>query len=200
MLEGSVNAWLNDTVQSFEIGKRLGKKVIMIGVSTGGTAVTWLAAQVNTEGLNACILISPNFAPTNRTAGILTWPWGKQIAELASGKWRRWEAANPAHDRYWTNHYPTAALLPMAGMVKLAASLQLEKLKLPVLIIYSPKDRVVSPRATQKAFAAFGSDSKKILPFTHSQDPDQHVLAGDILSSDTTAQMADIIYEFIAGN
>jgi alpha-beta hydrolase superfamily lysophospholipase len=67
MLKGSVNAWLNDTVEAFEIGKRLGRKVIMMGTSTGGSAVTWMAAQPGTNALSACILISPNFGPADRS-------------------------------------------------------------------------------------------------------------------------------------
>ena len=57
MSEGRVNAWLNGTVEAFEIGTRLGRKVIMLGVSTGGTAVTWLATLPTTPELAACILI-----------------------------------------------------------------------------------------------------------------------------------------------
>jgi hypothetical protein len=39
MVGGNVNAWLNDTVQACEIGKRPGQKLIIIGALTGGTAV-----------------------------------------------------------------------------------------------------------------------------------------------------------------
>lgn len=197
MLDGSVNAWLNDTVEAFEIGRRLGRRVVMLGVSTGGTAVTWLAAQPETGDLAACILISPNFAPANRAAQLLTWPWGKHLAELLIGPERRWEAENPGHDHYWTNQYPTAAMLPMMGMVRLVGSLDLSRVQAPVLVIYSPQDRIVSPRAAVKVFAALGSPRKILRPFTGSQDPSQHILAGDVLSPGTTAEVADMILEFL---
>jgi alpha-beta hydrolase superfamily lysophospholipase len=76
MLDGSVNAWLNDTVEALAIGRRLGGKVIMMGVSTGAAAVIWLATQPDAEALAAVILVSPNFAPANRSANVLLWPWG----------------------------------------------------------------------------------------------------------------------------
>lgn len=197
MLDGSVNAWLNDTVKAFEIGKRLGGKVIMLGVSTGGTAVTWLAVQPETEALAACILISPNFAPADGKTRVLLWPWGRQIAEIFIGRERQWTGENPGHERYWTTRYPTAALLPMMGMVKLVDTLDLGVVRAPVLVIYSPDDQVVAPQATVSAFSAMGSARKQIIPFRLSQDPSQHVLAGDILSPRTTATMVSMISDFV---
>ncbi len=197
MLDGSVNTWLNDTKEAFEIGKRLGRDVIMLGVSTGATAVAWLAGQAETDALTACILISPNFSPVNKTANILTWPWGRQIAELMIGKERHWEPQNHLHERYWTNRYPTPALLPMMGLVKLVAALNFEKITTPLLVIASPKDQVVSFETTQKTFSAIGSRKKRLVTFEKSQDPSQHVLAGDILSSNTTREVADMIVAFL---
>ncbi len=201
MAEASVNNWINDTIEAFEIGKQLGKKVIMIGTSTGGTAVAWLAGQAgrNTgfDSLAACILISPNFKPADPSAVILTWPWGRHMAELVIGEERSWKAINPDHDRYWTNRYPTKALLPMMGLVKLARQQNHSKVKVPCLVIYSPLDQVVDAQAVETAFEALGSEQKKLVPVTTSQDPSHHVLAGDILSPGTTVPLADMIYQFI---
>lgn len=197
MLEGSVNAWLNDTVEALRIGSKLGKKVVMIGSSTGGTAITWLAAQTDSTTINAFILISPNFGPTNWTASILTWPWGQQIAELFMGKERYWNPENTFHGRYWTNSYPTSALLPMMGIVDLLNSMNLKKVKTPLLLIHSPDDQVVSTRAAIRTFSIIGSKNKLRVPYTQSEDPNQHVLAGDILSPGTTEEVARMISEFI---
>ena len=58
-----VNDWLNDVVEAYEIGRRLGKKVIMIGCSTGGTSLAWLAHRAavagSMEALCACIFFIP---------------------------------------------------------------------------------------------------------------------------------------------
>ncbi len=201
LAEASVNNWLNDTIEAFEIGKRIGKKVIMIGTSTGGTSVTWLAGQAgkNTgfDSLSACILISPNFKPADPSAVILTWPWGRQMAELVIGEERSWKATNPDHGRYWTNQYPTKALLPMMGLVKMVRQQDLSLIKTPCLVIYSPLDQVVDPQATETAFAAVGSERKTLVPVTTSQDPSHHVLAGNILSPGSTVPLADMIYKFI---
>jgi len=76
MLEGSVNGWVNDMHEAVEIGKRLGRRVVIMGTSTGGTLATWQAVQGDQEEIAALVLLSPNFGPADRRTEILTWPWG----------------------------------------------------------------------------------------------------------------------------
>lgn len=197
MLECSVNNWLKDIHEAVEIGRRIGEKIVVIGLSTGGTAATWLAAQPMAEHLAAIILISPNFGLTDRRSALLTWPWGRQLAELVQGREYGWEAYNDEHDKYWTHTFPTRALLPMMGMVKLTTSLGFSSISKPLLVIYSPEDQVVDPAATVKAFGRFGSKKKRIIPFSSTEAPKNHVLAGDILSPGSTKPLAEIIVDFV---
>lgn len=74
LAKATVNDWLNDTEEAFQIGKRLGDKVIVIGVSTGGTLATWLSLQPNTDEIMAVILMSPNFGLKDSNSKILTLP------------------------------------------------------------------------------------------------------------------------------
>ncbi len=197
MLDGSVNAWLNDAHEALRIGQRLGERVVVIGVSTGGTIATWLAAQLSTEQVAAYVLISPNFAPADSRTGLLLWPWGGHIAELLIGPEQSWEPSNARHGQYWTHRHPTRALLPMAGMVSLVNSLDLSLIDAPVLVVYSPEDRVVNAAATETAFAALGSSRKHLAAYTDADDLDQHVLAGDILSPGSTEAIATMIVDFV---
>jgi len=64
-------------------------------------------------------------------------------------------------------------------------------------MIYSPRDQVIDPSAVQEAFAAWGASQKQLLAYEHSSDPSQHVLAGDIVSPGSTAELAAIISEFL---
>jgi pimeloyl-ACP methyl ester carboxylesterase len=41
MAEACANDWLNDSLEALAIGKRLGEKIIIISVSTGGTLAAW---------------------------------------------------------------------------------------------------------------------------------------------------------------
>ncbi len=197
MAEASVNDWLNDTIEAYEIGKRIGKKVIVMGVSTGASAATWLAAQKNMNALAAVVLISPNFAPKDGTSEILTWPWAEQIVRQLIGPIRSWEPRNEGQAKYWTESYPSKAILPMMGLVKLARSSDLVSIAIPVLTIYSPNDQVVNPKRVETTFAKIGSKSKELIAITDSADLESHVLAGDILAAADTERIAKIIIEYL---
>ncbi len=202
MREGSVNAWLNDTVEAFEIGKQLGDKVILIGNSTGGTAAVWLATQTDLRtgedsALHAAILLSPNFAPADRRATMLTWPWGKQIATLLVGEERIVPIRSLAHEKYWTTTHPIEALLPMMGLVKLTISKPLEEIRTPMLAIYAPDDNLIDTQAIVEKFGRIGSQSKQLLIFSPQKSLSSHTLAGDILAPSGTEPVAEMILQFL---
>ena len=65
-----------------------------------------------------------------------------------------------------------------------------------MLVLLSPDDKVVSPDATRVALARIESPHKRLVEID-TQDPSKHVLAGDILSPGTTADVAATIVDFI---
>jgi esterase/lipase len=197
LAQATVNDWLNDTIEAVEIGKRLGDKVIVIGSSTGGTLATWYALQANDDEVLAYVLMSPNFATKDWSGEILTWPWAKQFVPLIMGADYQWEPLNPGHAYYWTEKYPSTALVTMMSLVKFVRESELERIKKPLLVIYSPNDQVINPRAVERAYARFGSPFKKIVARPESENPEHHVLAGDILAPGDTEAIADIIEAFI---
>lgn len=198
MLEGSVNAWLNDAHEALAIGRRLGRKVIVIGMSTGGTAATWLATRDISDSVAAFVLISPNFSLADSRSRFLLWPWGGHLAELFIGPVRSWKPDNERHGRFWTHRYPTRALLPMMGMVSLANSLDLSTVDVPFLIIYSPKDQIICSSSLEAVYKKIGTSQKQLVAFSKAEDPAQHVLAGDILSPGSTEVMAGMIFDFVS--
>lgn len=198
LVQATVNNWLNDTIEALEIGKRLGDRVIVIGTSTGGTLATWLATQPQTDSVLAYILISPNFALYNSTSEILTWPWANQWAQLFVGAEYYWTPESEAHGRYWTNRYPSTALVTMMSLVVYVRDSELERITTPVLIIYSPKDTVVNPQEIERRYAQFGSATKKLVPMIVDGLTQQHVLAGDIRAPENTQKVKEIILEFLA--
>jgi len=198
MDEPTVNDWLNDTMEAFEIGKRLGEKVIVIGVSTGGPLAVWLAEQPNTDEALAYVLLSPNFAPRDSNAEILTLPWAKQFAPLILGAEYSWTPQNEGHAQYWTHSYPSTALVTMMGLVKFARESDLESIKKPVLVIYSPHDQVVNSDAVEQGYARIGSDIKEIQPIEDSGNPENHVLAGNILAPKNTQVVEKMILDFLS--
>lgn len=197
MAEGSVNDWLNDAYEALQIGRRIGERVVVIGVSTGGSVATWLSTLDESHDIAAIVAISPNFGPVDWRSDVLLWPWGETLAKLIVGAEYSWEVQNEGHQKYWTHRYPTEALLTMMGLADLARSLELERMETPALTIYSKGDRLVSPRRIETAFARIGASRKRLVPFSQSGDGSHHVLAGDILSPDTTDEVEAIILSFL---
>jgi esterase/lipase len=198
MDEPTVNDWLNDTMEAFEIGKRLGDKVIVIGVSTGGPLATWLAEQPNTDEALAYILMSPNFAPRDSNSEILTLPWARQFIPLILGPVYSWTPENPQHAKYWTHSYPSTALVTMMGLVKFVRDSDLGSIQKPVLVIYSPNDTVVNSTEVERRYAQFGSAIKEIDPILDSGNSGNHVLAGDILAPNNTEVVKKLILDFLS--
>lgn len=200
MAEATVNAWVNDLAEAMAIGRRIGERVVVIATSTGGSLVTWAAADdagvmADTLGL---VLVSPNFGPRAAGAGILTLPWGGAIAELVSGPERGFEPINPAQQALWTTRYPTRALLPMAATVALATAAPVEDVAIPALFVYAPDDQVVRPERTAAVAARWGGPVETVI-VEDADDPTDHVLAGDAMSPSTTARLAERITAWIGG-
>lgn len=186
----TVNAWINDYVEALAIGRRLGERVVVIATSSGGSVASWAMTQPGlTENVAGLVLISPNYGVQGSGAFMLTMPFGGLIAELLIGKERSFEPVNEAHAKYWTHTYPTAALLPMAGIVKLAVEAPVEQAKVPTLFVFSDGDKVVRPDLTRAIAARWGAPHE-IVAVTDSTDPSDHVIAGDALSPNTTDPLA----------
>ncbi len=198
MVEGSVNAWINDGVEALEIGHRLGARVLLIATSTGATLATWLASQVSPADLQAMVLISPNFGPRDRRSEILLLPWGRQLARWIVGPYHGFEPLNETQAQRWTTRYPTEALLPMMGLVELTRRLDLGEIEIPTLLFYSSQDQIVDAEELQRRFALFGGHGNVAVEIPDSGDPTHHVLTGDTLSPGTTAMVVDRIISFMA--
>ncbi|TIV97272.1 MAG: alpha/beta hydrolase [Mesorhizobium sp.] len=197
MAEGSVNAWINDYEEALAIGRAIGDKVIVIATSTGGSLATWSATQPGaSDGVAAIAFISPNFGVKASGAELLTMPWGREIAELVGGKQRSFPARNPLHERFWTTKYPMAATLPMAALTNLAYGAPVEKATVPALFVFSDADKVVRPDRTREIAGRWGG-AYELVPVDDTGDPDNHVIAGDALSPQTTAFLTERIVVWV---
>lgn len=197
MAEGSVNLWLNDAYHALEVGRKLGKQVLLVGSSTGSTLALWLAAQPQVRDVLALILFSPNFHPKNKSARVLLWPWGLQLGILLGGKETRWKPRKPDQGKYWTTVYPMKAIVEMMGLVQLIKKTDLGRIKVPVQVIFSPKDRVVDSDLTRQRFPQLGSTHKELIALEQSEDIAHHILVGDILNPKNTPIVLQHILRFL---
>jgi alpha-beta hydrolase superfamily lysophospholipase len=199
LAEARLEDWLDDVDEARAIAHRLGDRTVLIGTSTGATlALLW--ALDGSEDLAACVLISPNLGPRDRRAELMNWPLARYFAPLVQGRSYGWTPVNSDHARLWTTRFPVRALVPMAAAVKKARRAALSRLRPPTLVLYSPRDQVVNPRRIEHFYARLRMSRRALVAVHDSDDPGQHVLAGDILSPSTTERLARLIVEFVTGS
>ncbi len=168
------NAFLNltpkDMVQSAKeavaIGKKIGKKVILMSCSTGGTLALYLSAE--DPDIAANILFSPNIALADPNSFVLTGPWGLQIARMVmGGKYREWTPENDSIAQYWTSKYRVEGLIALKQLINMTMNDEIfAKVKQPLFMGYYYKnekeqDQTVSVAAMLNMFDKLGAPADK---------------------------------------
>ena len=177
----------NSAKEAYAIGKQLGKKVIIIGTSTGGTLALKLAAEY--PGIAGLILLSPNLAINNPNAPLLNDHWGLQVGRLVRGKYNTSSDTTANYKKYWHYKYRMEALVALEELLETAMNKSLfEKIKQPTLMLYYYKDKehqdeVVKVSAMKTMFSELGTpDSlKKQIATVNTGD---HVIGSYITSKD----------------
>jgi len=174
--------------QAYAIGQKLGKKVILIGTSTGGTVALKLAATY--PDINSLILISPNVAINDKNAWLLNDPWGLQIARRVLGSdERKVDGRTIEYKKYWYTNYRIESLVELQEFVESTMTKNIfEKVKQPVLMLYYYKneleqDDVVRVDAMLKMYQQLGTpeDLKRKVAVPNGAS---HVLGSSITSKD----------------
>jgi alpha-beta hydrolase superfamily lysophospholipase len=194
---GSVNDWIDDMAEAIAIGEEIGERVVVIATSTGGALATWAASRPEfADRMEALVLISPNYRLRGTGAGLLTGPWGGQLARLFLGPENGFEPANPLQSHLWTNVYPTKAILPMAAMVEMARRVPVESIHMPTLFLFSDDDKVVDPSATRAVVSRWGGPAETIL-VEDADDPNRHVITGEAYSPSTTDRLSVAVTDWL---
>ncbi|MCP5088012.1 MAG: alpha/beta hydrolase [Rhodobacteraceae bacterium] len=199
MSEPDMNAWVQDMAEAMEIGRRIGDRVVVLSLSTGGTlSILAAASEQMKDGLAGLALASPNFGPVNPQAKLAYWPFARTWVPMLVGQWREWEPQNELQRKYWNTRYETVAVLPMMALVKSVNQLDLAEITTPALILYSENDAVVSPDMTAAAAGQLGGPvqiEKRVM--TPSDTKHSHVIAGDILSPAQTDETVRIVTDWV---
>ena len=173
---------------AYAIGKQIGKKVILMSTSTGGTLALQLAA--NYPEIAGLILYSPNIEVFNPAAPLLNNPWGLQIGRaVLKGNYVDVKYTDSAYPKYWNSHYRIEAVVALQNLLEATMSeTTFKKIHQPTLALYYYKDEahqdnVVKVSAIQKMMQQIATpDDLKLsmaLPNTGN-----HVLASPIVSKD----------------
>ena len=139
MLNLTADKLWNSAKEAYSIGKQLGKKLILLATSTGGTLALKLAAEY--PDIAGLILLSPNIAINDPLAWIANNHWGLQIAHLVKGKYNTTYDTSVIESKYWYNRYRMESVTEMEELLETTMKASLfEKIKQPVLMLYYYKD------------------------------------------------------------
>ena len=198
MAEPRAGDWVADMAEAMAVGRRIGERVIVIGTSTGGTLAALAAHDPEmSEGLAGVVFVSPNFRIANPAAALLTLPWARHWLPALVGEERGFTPINAGHAAHWTTRYPSVAVLPVAALAAHVRGLEAEAARVPALFLYSEHDKVISPRAVRRMYAAWGGP-KRLIPYVMApgDDPYSHVIAGEILSPSRTERVVAEILDW----
>lgn len=200
----TVQAWYNDLAEAMAVARLVGNEVIVISNSTGGTLVG-LAATGGDDGIlsdvKASIFMSPNFALNSVAAPLLTQGGAEWYLPLLIGKNLSFDVKNEMHELFWTNRYPSRALLPVAAAVEEFSTRDHSIAAIPALWIFSDEDQVIDHRETRRVAAQWGGGRviSTLAPqdVPEGNDPYQHVIAGDVMSPGMTGPVVDQIIAWV---
>ncbi|MDE3236467.1 MAG: alpha/beta hydrolase [Bacteroidota bacterium] len=189
------NYW-ESAKQAYAIGKQLGKKVILMGTSTGGTLALLLAAAY--PDVAGVILMSSNIEINDPNAWLLNNPWGLQIARLVMhSKYRDITNDKPAYRQYWNGHYRLEGAVALEELLETTMKeATFKKIHQPVLTLYYYKDEqhqdpVVKVSAMRTMFSELGTPAseKRMIAVPNAGN---HVLGCPIVSKDIVTPQKEI--------
>lgn len=174
--------------EALVIAGRIGKKVIIMSTSTGGTLALKLAAEYP-EKIGGLILYSPNVKIYDRNAFIVSKPWGLQFARLVAGGKFRVSGGNPSakESQYADYRQRLESVVYLQQLVESTMRKEVfKRVKAPVFLGYYYKneehqDKVVRVGAALAMFdqLATPADLKQKVAFPEAGD---HVIACELYS------------------
>ncbi len=199
----SVEDWINDVAEAYEIGRRIGDRVVVVGCSMGGDLTLWLACQ-NPPECAAVVLLSCAVQPKDRRSEILLWPRPipQVVLRVVSGPYNRvamnstlyptgnanlYARLNPAR-------YPSVSTIRLMSVVRLTRSLPIETIRAPSLWLYSNADDVVDIPTLKRFYERAGGSAKRLV---HVDGAPAHMLAGDMFSPGSTREVVGHVLSFL---
>jgi alpha-beta hydrolase superfamily lysophospholipase len=189
----AVGDWIDDLAVAMTVGRRLGERVILLGVSTGGTLAVLAASEpALAQDLAGIAVMSPNFRMLGFGGRIVEWPYARVWGPWVAGAERGFEPQNDAQAAHWTTRYPTVAVAQLGALVRYARNLDFAAMTVPAIFLISTSDTVVDAQTSRRIAAAWGAPSRLVpVPMGPGDDPTGHVLAGDILSPSKTEPVTE---------
>ncbi len=187
--------------EALMLARILGKKVIIMSTSTGGTLSLKLAAEFP-DIVHSLIMFSPNIRINNPAAFLLTGHWGLQIARKVTGGNYRVTGTDFSSKecQYWYCRYRLEGVINLQSLLDATMKKStFEKVKVPVFIGYYYKDeKNQDPTAKVSAMLEMykqlgtpaGEKTEQAFP-----EAGAHVIASEIISK-SVGEVRDATFGF----
>ena len=173
---------------AYAIGKQIGKKVILMSTSTGGTLALQLASVY--PEIAGLILYSPNIEVFNPSAPLLDNPWGLQIGRaVLKSNYVDIKYKDSAYPKYWNSHYRIEGVVALQNLLEATMTeATFKKIHQPTLALYYYKDEahqdnVVKVKAIQKMMQQIATPANLKMEMAI-PNAGNHVIASPIVSKD----------------
>jgi esterase/lipase len=161
MIDLTPDNYLESAKEAIAVGKQIGKKVIIMCTSTGGTLGIYLAAH--DPEIEALICYSPNIDIFDPNSKMLTKPWGLQIVRLVMGSDYRQYDAPEEFKKYWQTKYRIEGLISVRSLIDYTMTNEtFSKVSQPIFVggYYKDEetqDNVVSVEAMRQMMPQLGT-------------------------------------------
>lgn len=199
LLNMSPDELWNSAKEALMVARTLGKKVVIMSTSTGGTLGLKLAADFP-EYVHGLVLYSPNIRINDKSAFMLSKPWGLQVArKVMDSKYRVTDEDFESKGcQYWNCKYRLEAIVYLQQLVEATMKKDTYKqVQSPVFLGYYYKDETNQDKTVKVApmltmFDQLGTiDSEKVKKAF--PDAGQHVIACEL----TSGSIDEVITETI---
>ena len=191
-LDLTPSSLMESAKEALAIGQIIGKKVILMSCSTGGTLSIYLAAN-HPEKVFAQLLYSPNIEIFDGTVKIVNDPWGEKILKSIVGDFRDHpEDRGTEIERYWTIKYRSEGVIALQDLLEQTMTNDVfQGVSQPYMLGFYYKneeeqDNVVSVAAMRDfdLKTSTPNDKKQVSEFPSAGG---HVIASDLQSKDWQA-------------
>lgn len=187
--------------EALVVAHKLGKKVIIMGTSTGCTLALMLAADFP-RMVDGLILYSPNIQIKNPLAPLLSGPWGLQITRAVhGGKYAVSDDPTDSEDcKYWYCRYRVEAQVYLQQLLDMRMNRkEFQKVHQPVFLGYYYKDadhqdQTIEVKAALKMFDELGTPASEKVKIAF-PEAGVHVIACG-LTSKAVAEVRAQTFEF----
>lgn len=187
MLNLTAEDMIASAAEAIAIGKKIGKKVLLLTTSTGGTYGLYLAE--NQPDIAALVLYSPNIKIYDPNSFLLSKPWGLQLARFVKGSdYHQWPL-DSVRGNYWTNKYRLEVLTQLQAMVENTMTPEtFASVQQPVFLGYyykndTAQDNTVSVPAMLEMYDQLGTSEDKKRKFAF-PEANHHVIGSYLTSGD----------------